>query len=431
MGLRVDVFVDNFNRNYVWIIVTSKNNKLSRKKEQIIRFDSYQAYSNYAHQFLQGAFFYEHNIDYARLEYYSHNFDHERDYITLKYNEYINGVKTPKKMRFDKDLEKELIEILRVNKKIPYFMPMDSRYYQYIDVEEEAKRKRQETIQTIRMSLNEFFALAGEKINIIKNNRYIVKGLKIFAIATISAGLLQGGYTLYKNNEMNSEYIIQTNALENLDDIPIYANKGKMGIMLGKLLKREYEEIDENDLKSLFDFLKKVEDSNYDNNSSFNLIKFNDLELNAEDYVGLDGVLEKIDKLYQRCFSEKGNKHVLNEQAAHKYIDYVLSLTVMYDVYNDTRPSQVNINYSSVSRPFANSEELRAYNKLPPILKYMILNQLKSIMLRSDYHVETEAGYTFKENDKYSLIGNLNVAIDSVVEELNQKCSTKTENKTI
>ena len=81
MDLKVDVFVDIKDRNYVWIMITSKDKKLSRKKEEIMRFDSYQVYSNYAHQFLKGAKFCHHSIDYGSVEYYYHSYNLQAIYV--------------------------------------------------------------------------------------------------------------------------------------------------------------------------------------------------------------------------------------------------------------------------------------------------------------------------------------------------------------
>ena len=434
MDTRIDVYIDMNNQNNVWGMIHSNDKKrpIKLKKDELVRFYDYQSMLYYVNNNYSKENITYHKIDYGCVEYYSHNGNPKLDYIAIKYYEYINGVRTPGKITMQPDLEQMFLEILRINKNIPSNMPLEERYHHDIDVYEENKIRRQEMKRNIKMSLDEFFAIVGNKIRNIKFNKKIVRGLVIL-IATVTLGeIIKEGYTLIED-DYHSEFIVQKHPVSGINKNNAYLNKGKVGIILEKLLRREYDEVNENDIKMVIDFLKEVEDYNYDNNDSYNSISFSDLNMNAEDYIGIGDVLKKVEELYNQSFTETNGKYALNANNAKKYLDYVLSLTFMYDDYHDTRSAIVGTNNTRFSSNYATSREIRAFDNFPPIMRFIILNQLKGMLSRCNYQVDVPPAYysLSEKTDKYSLMNKLNEELEKVIDELYILSLKSNENKTI
>lgn len=435
---KIDIFSERINANNLFGIVYYTEYKKGKPivKQEIVTFPSYDAMINYVkYNFdtyelthyvspnLKHIFF--HYVDYCSVDYYLHDGKPNKNYIVLNYREYANGTFYPKSMPFPKEYERLFLSI--VNRSKPIENKNQLVYANTIDVNEKRRANRHENYRRYSVPIGEFLKFSANKIKGIKNNRNVVGKLKVVMASSLLVSLLAGGYKLVTNNMYNSEYLENKNGVKNTRDMGIYVNKGQAGIIIEKLMQSKYEEVNSEELRFIIEFLDTIDDSNYDNNNSFNSYDYDDyfdyLLLQSDDYMESRNILKKIEHLYNKAFVINGNKVTINEKEAKVYIDYVASLSFMYDAYHQTRPAtQVKINSQSIISDYATTEEISIFDNYPPILRLIILSQLKGLMSHSDYKVTNRPSYYFKDIDKYSLLGDINDKMSNIEDELYMKC---------
>ena len=437
----IDIYVDTSNNNNLWGIVhyTDYQNRKPNQKEEIIRFENHDAMVEYVKTHFNGyeldhpvdinhkrVFF--HDVDYCDIKYFYYDGKPQLNHIEITYRENDNGNFVRKTVKFPKEYEDMFVEILKISKKIPPSKNLDSRYQKDVDVYEERANNRKEIIRSISMSFEEFFALSGKKIREIKEKKNFVSKLKVVTSVSAIVALLATGYTLESNNAKNSEYLSQKNAVRNSKDMKIYMKKGEIGLIIEKLMNDEYIDISPDEIKSVVSFIYNIEFRNYDFNDSFNSFNYSDYFKykvgNSNTFIDSSNILTKIEKLYNNCFELNSEKYYsLNKDAVYKYINYVASLSFMYDTYHTDRPySYVSVETQSITSPYATKEEIEMFDSYPPILRCIILTQLKCLLSKSKYEVIEKPSYYFKGTDKYDLLSEINKKLDSIVDEMFFKC---------
>ncbi len=445
----IDVYVDITNNDNLWAIVHSTEymNHKPIKKDEIVHFlNNHQMRDyvskhfgdyelthpvdiNYKHLFF-------HYVDYSKIEYFSHNGRPDLNYIEIKYYEIENKLPMLKRMRFPKEYEDFFKLIFKVSKKIPDNLYLGPTYHKDIDVYEEKDDIRRERLHNAKESIKDFGFTIKDKVKNIEVSPKLFKGLKIM-ISTVALGsLLAGGFNLVMDNIYNSEFIKQDNPIRNAEDVSIYANKGKAGVIIEKLLHSKYDEVSPDELKFVTSYIKSASESNFDNNDSFNTFRYTDYfmyEVGGEERNGISAdILKKIDSLYSSCFYNDNGRMVINETNASKYIDYVGSLTFLYDTYHSDKQSYVNtFDTQSIISPYATSSEITVYDNYPPILRYIILVQLKGLLQRSDYELKVRPSYYFKGTDKYDLLNEVSNRVGSTLDELYFQCGYNYRAKSI
>lgn len=443
----IDIYVDKENNNNLWGIIhlTEYKNHKPIKRDEIIRFMNYQAMEDFVRNYFNGyelsqpvdfinKQLYFHYVDYCDIKYYYYNGKPNLNHIEIAYREDVNGKSVRKVAKFPKEYENMFIEILKINKRIPPDRNLDSRYKRDIDVYEERANNRREVLRSLTMSFDEFFRLSGKKIKEVKNSGNLVKKLKVLtSISTITA-ILATGYVLETKNKENSEYLTQYNGVKNIKDVEIYLNKGNKGPIIEKLMTGKYHEVSPDEIKGVTEFIKQIEEANYDNNESFNTFNYTDYFKygvgDAKTFTESSEILKKIERLYNNCFNLSNNKYVLDKDSVNKYINYVASLTFMYDTYHTNRPvSYVSMETQSITSSYATDSEIIIFDSYPPILRYIIMNQLKNVLLRSNYEVKDKPSYYFKSTDKYDLLSEINKKMENILDEMYFECGYSSNRK--
>ena len=437
---KIDVFIDLTNKDNTWGIVyytEYKRNKPILKRE-IKKFSNFNEMIIFVKTNFNG---YElnhpvdyhkrqvfiHNVDYINIDYYLHEGTPHLNYLELNYKEYINGDYHIRKLRLPKEYEDMCINILKVNKKVNSNIKYDSRLINTIDVntKNNSKLSFEDSVKKRTIELNKKSKIQ-RKSNRIKNLKVIIS---IASLTTILTGI---GYGLVKNSKYKPDVITQKNQALTIRDIGISLNKDKASKIIDNLMDNNYEEVTLDELQYTLDFIKEVENSNYDNNKSINLFNYDDyfndkLIVNNSDNYNIQeitSVLKKIEKLYEQCFSLVDNELFIKRSGFNEYIDYVGSLTFMYDTVVDVRKSkQVPMDNQSITSKYATQKEIEIYNNYPLILKYIILKQLKTIISHSNYEIKNRPSYYFKGLDKNSLLEEVSNKMDIVVSQLKKKCS--------
>ena len=448
---KIDVFVDQTNKNNVWGIVYYteyyKNKPIVKEKivaftdfNDMIRFvksnfDSYEM--NHRVDYSERHIFF-HNVDYLGIDYYMHEGKPNLNYIELKYKEYINGDYQSRKRRFTKEYEKMFLHIVKVNKKLVENTTTNNLVVNTIDVyAKPSKKLLQEN------SLKENLGIINQERNrrrrvsqVTKNKNQRIKNLRIL-ISTVALGtiLVGGGYKIVKDiSTYKREFIVQNRPAITATDIDIYLHKSRANDIIANLMDNNYEDVSSEDLNYILEFIHKVENSNYDRNNSttmFNYTEYFSSKIYESNQniiweVNSDNVLSKIEKLYNDSFTFENNKLTIKKDNLKKYIDYVASLTFMYDTIVDNRGSdEVPMDTQSIFSIYANKVEIEAYNKFPLILKYTILNQLKAVLQHVEYQVTTRPSYYFKDLDKSSLINEVTSIMENTAESLKYYCREK------
>ena len=439
----IDVFVDITNNNNVWGMVysTEYKNHEPIKKQEIVHFLNYQEMIDFIKENFNGyeldhpvaiehkqLFF--HFIDYCDIEYFYHEGKPNLNYIEIKYYEYENGTHICRRMRFPKEYEDLFKMILKVSKKIPDNVFLGPQYHRDVDVYEERDQDRKNVIRSITVPIGEFFQFAGDKIRNIKNLKKspkLYKNLKIMISTITLSTLLAGGYHIVTENNYNSEFLRQDNPIRNVQDIGVYANKGRAGVIIGKLLAGKYDEITPEDLKFVTEFIKTANNNNFDGNDSFNSFNYSEYfmyEVGGDERYGISAdVLKKIEFLYNNCFYTENGKTVIVPENVKKYIDYVGSLTFLYDTYHSDKSfSNLTIDTQSPISPYATREEIETFDSYPPILRYIILVQLKGLMSRCDYQLDSRPSYYFGGMDKYDFLTEISNKIGLTLDEMFFQC---------
>lgn len=438
---KIDIFSEQINPNNVFGLAEYteyvKGKKVVKQEviplgslEAMIRFlkenfDTYEL-NHYVRDDQKHIFF--HYVDYCNVNYYLHDGKPNKNYIVLSYREYANGTFYPKSMPFPKEYEKFFVDI--VNRSKPQENNNKPVFAKDIDVNEKRKKNFQDNIQKYTIPMGELLKITGQKLHHLKDNKRVISGLKIIIGSAALAAILAGGYVLVDKFLANSDYLEQENPIRNVKDIGIFIDKANMGEIIEKLMLNKYEEVTFDNLKSVIEFLNRVDSSNYDKNDSFNSFDYDDyfdyLLLGTDYYSESREILEEIERYYKSSFENKGNKKVVNMDEAKKYIEYVAPLTFMYDTYHSDRPfSTVTFDSQSLYSPYVRSGEIKVFDSYPPILRYIILNQLKGLLLHTNYElsVEDRPSYYFDGRDKYTLLDNVKEKLNSIEEELYDNCA--------
>ena len=435
---KIDIFSERINPNNLFGIVYYTEFKKGKPitKSEIITFASYESMieylknnfntyelTHYVDPRLKHIFF--HYADYCSVDYYLHDGKPNKNYVVFNYREYENGKFFPRSMSFPKECEGLLLQI--VNRSKPQENKNKLVFANTIDVNAKRKQNALDNFQRYSIPISELIKFSGEKIKNIRYSPTTIKKLKILVAGTVLATIMASGYKLVTNNIFNSEYLEQNNRIRNTRDIGISLNKGKAGIIIEKLMQGDYSNVTSDELRFITEFIGVIDDSNYDQNDSFNVFDFDDYFefelLHNDNYSEARDVLKNIEDLYKKSFNHTGNKVTVNKSGAKKYLDYVLSLTFMYDTYHQTRPfTTVNFDSQSDDRPYATSSEISTFDSYPPILRLIILNEAKGLLSHTDYDVTERPSYYFDGLDKYSLLSKINEEINNVKDTLYNNC---------
>lgn len=435
---KIDIFSDVTNNNNLWgmLYYTEYKNHKPIQKQEIIRFQNNKAMLD----FLKTNFdsyeldhpvdinhkrIFFHYVDYCSIDYYYHNGKPDLDYLVIRVFEYVNNNRVLNNIRLPKEYEQVLVSVFKVNKGMPGALP--PKYHRDIDAYEEKSNNRKEIIQSITMSIEEFFKMAGNKIRNIVINKKTIKRITVLVSTVALASLLANGYNLVMDNEYNSDYLVQKGRVSSVEDINLYLNKGKVGKIIEHLMNGDYQSVSPEDMEYTIGFIRNLNDSNFDNNGSFNSFSFGDYfnyKLDdSVDFLTSMNVLKKIESLYNECFKTIDGKVTLIPSNVDSYITYVSSLSFLYDTYHSDRSvSYVKVDTQSIASPYAVSKEIETFDKFPPILRYLIMNQLRGILIRSNYELKVKPSYYFGETDKYSLLTALDKKIDNVVDSMYYNC---------
>ena len=95
----------------------------------------------------------------------------------------------------------------------------------------------------------------------------------------------------------------------------------------------------------------------------------------------------------------------------------------MYDTYHGVRKSNnISINNQSIISKTASTEEISTYDSFPPILRFLIMNQLKGLMSHTDYRVTNKPTYYFKSTEKSDLLNEIDERITNIKNDIYSKC---------
>ena len=433
---KIDVFSERINPDNLFGILyyTEYKNEKPIVNQEIVKFNNFKdmidflkknfdtyELDHYIRDDLKHIFF--HYADYLGVDYYLHDGKPNKNYVVFKYREYANNTFYPGEIKFSRDYEKLLLDITyRSN-------PMNRpNYGRTVDVKEERKINRTENYQKYTRTIGDLIKVSGEKLRGVKDNQRIVRNLKLIMGTTALASFLASGISLITDNAIHSDYLEQENMIRNTRDIGVYINKGHAGKIIEKLMQERYDEVTGEELDFLFDFINTVDESNYDKNDSYNMYDldnyFDHYLFNQDNYSELHAMLDKIERLYRRIFVVSDNKLEINNEEAREYIDYVSSFTFMYDTYRNTRPTNLVPLYNdNINANLANVSNIELYDSLPPILRLIILNQLKGVVAHADYKVANKPSYYFKSLDKYGLLGEIKDLILETEDELLFNCT--------
>ena len=440
---RIDLYVDIANPNNTWAIVQSIEYKKRKQvtKEEIIRFPSRDAMLDYLkNNFDCYELFYpvdmsqkkifHHFVDYCDMSYYMHDGKPNLNYVTLNFIEHENNMFINRNVVLPKEYESLFQDILKASKGINPTAKIGSKFEKEINVYDERAKAFRKRVDKYTVPLGEHLYKAGEKVINIKNHidkKKIVKALKIVCATATLGAVLAGGYVLVRNHTINSEFVKQTNPVANVEDLRLYVDKGSKGITINKLMDMKYDEISLDELKSVLTFIRELENSNYDYNNSFNSFNYSDYFdlklLENNNSVESCELLGKIEDLYNKSFLVEDDRVNLIETRAKKYIEYLSSLTFMYDTYHMTRPfSQVKTDYQSITSEYATQNDMKLFDSYPPILKYILLSQLKGMLSHTNYNARGDTPYYFGGKSQYDLLEGVSKEIDSVISDLYSKC---------
>ena len=435
---KVDVFTErtNINNSLAVLYYTElKHGKPYLKQEVVFflsradlltfiekNFGTYEL-NNYVPPELKQIFF--HTVDFCSVDYYLHDGKPDKNYVALNYREYVNRTFIPKTEKFPKEYEELLLKV--VNRSKPIETKNQLVFANTIDVYEKRRENIRENYRRYTEPMSELVTASRSKIKGLKDNKKIVGKLKIIVSGVVLASLLAGGYIIINNHIRKSQYLVQKNPLKNATDINIFTNKARAGEIIEKLMLGKYEEVSFDDLKFVFDFIGTIDDSNYDKNSSFNSYSFEDyfdyLLLGRDNYPESREMLMNLEKMYNNSFHIHESGIFIDKEAANKYIDYVLSLTFMYDTYHSDRPfTTVKLDTQSAYTSRANDDEMKVFDSYPQILKIIILNQLKGLIQHSYYNVNEQPSYYFGATDRNSLIEKIREIISGLEDELYFNC---------
>lgn len=443
---KIDVFVDKSNKDNVWGIVYYTEFRRNKPflKQEIRKFSSFNDMITFVRSNFNGyelnhqvdygkRHIFMHDVDYINIDYYLHEGKPHLNYLDLNYKEYINGNFHIRKIRLPKEYEEMLLQIIKRSQKLES-SKYNSHLINTIDVYAKSDKKRENAL-SVRDQI-EKRAMELRNISRSKKREARIKNLKVYVAGVSLISLLTvSGITIIKENKVDKmDIVTQKNTTISLRDMNVLLNKDKAGAIINDLMDNNYENVDNDSLKFVVDYIKEIENSNYDYNSSTTNFNYTDyfsykiLENHPEMLSVADAkmVLEKIEKLYNRCFNNLGQEVFINQSEVNTYIDYVASLTFMYDVNVDLRGSnQVVMNNQSITSRYATQKEIATYNNYPYILKYIILNQLKNIIYHSEYQVVSRPSNYFKGLDKEDLMNETSRKMELVLQELKNHCNYK------
>lgn len=437
---KIDVFVDVRNRDSVWAVIhyTEDRRGKSIPREKVIRFTNYKEMI----AFLRNNFdtyelnnrvdylhrkIFQHLVDYNCIKYYLHDGNPEKNYIEIEYKEYINDGFHIRTRIIPKEYNDMLVDIIKINKNLDRKAKLSDDLYQIVDVSAKKEKNYEDKVRIPRTVRR----LEKEKKSFPLDANMDKRKTGIKKLAIISTGVLMviilKGYVLDKNNQYKKNVVLQKQASIFGKDAFISQNKEKASIIINDLFDGNYDNVSEEDLRFVREFINNVGQSNFDRNNSSTFFEYKDFfsikfyensGYEVLDASKINSMLEKIEGLYSNCFKELGGELIFNEKAAERYIDYVATLTFMYNTNMENR--------SSYSR-YASQEDIMAFEKCPPILKYMILNQLKTILFHTNYQVAVEPSNYFGGLDKYGLMNNITKKMDNIGLFMKTQCNNNTQ----
>ena len=426
---KIDVFIDANNRDSVWAIVNYIEDRRGKSvpRKKIVQFKDYREMI----QFLQSHFdtyelnnkvdyihrkIFLHNVDYNCLKYYLHDGNPDKNYIEIEYKEYINDGFHTRKRNLPKEYENMLIDKIKINKNLNKNAKLNWDLYQTIDVNAQKEKNNSERLpRGVRREEREKKEFPMDP-NMGKR-KVGIKGLAIISTGVLIVAMTTG-YVIDRNKKYKKTVVIQKHASIFGKDAEISRNKEKASVIINDLFDGNYSSVSVDDLNLTKDFIYQVGQSNFDRNASSTFFEYNDFfsikfyENNGygiQDAAKVTGILEKIEELFSNCFKQVGGELIFNEKAAERYIDYVASLTFMYNTTIGSEISNQNTYYR-----YADQEEIMVYDKCPPILKYMILSQLKSVLSHTNYQTTINPSNYFAGLDKYGLLNSITERMDNL-----------------
>ena len=427
----VQVFIDMANHNNCWCMnnYIEYNQGVPYQKSQLYSFKDKNQLEMFLKENYNGyKIGYSRNdkvtIHYVKYDMVKCNIDIKNDELSsvlLMYQEYINGEYIEKSYRFPKEYEKFVLSIIEDKSKVKKFYSLHGAYHQPI------KRDTKENSVTL-LTVGDFFGLISDKVKRMSPNT--IKNLKRFVSVAALITLLTGGVSLIRSKG-NKPIIITKSPTKSEDDLYITRNNNKASTILDKLIRMDYDSITSNELYNIIEYIEKLETANYDKNMSFSLYDFQEYFNNSlSDYrysydyniISTQQMMNKVNTLYRSCFMEKNGHVVIDKDKAEKYINYVASLTFAYNTY--VGPDKT-VTERNIDSRFANKNDIMIYDNMPPILKIIILNQLKNMIDEVDFKIESGGKYYFGANNETAMIQKIDQLLYEATKILFADCDFK------
>lgn len=437
---KIELFTDQANPNNIWGLVYYT---VYERRKPVVKCDFVVFRSHYEMMDYLNSHFdcYElnHPVDIRNKKIFFHfityNYDllddkNDKKYFVVNYYEHSNGPIVSRSIPFPKEYKREFIDILRYSKGLaPLPRSKENRKLYSNNDENHISR---DYVSKYTSTIGDKLYKSGAKLKNIKKDPHrkeqVIHKLKVFVSTAVLASLLAGGYVLTDYHIKNSEYVTQVDAVSNLKDLDLFLNKDNMGVLINALMEERYSDVTLEELQNVISYIGKLVAANYDKNGSFNSFNFENYYsyklLGRDNYVESTELLKKIENMYKDSFYVgDGEVHLIRDNAI-KYIDYVCSLTFMYDSYHNERvKSYADVgNTDNIFSTRATTLEISTYDSFPSILKYTILTQLKGMISKVDYQVKDKPLYYFKDTNRDSILLAIEKQRDSVLDRLYFDC---------
>ncbi len=439
---RIELFKDIANPNNIWGMVyyTDYSKRKPVTKSTLVRFYNNFEMMEYLNKYFD-CYELNHPVDVRNKKIFFHFVTYQSDllddksnkkYFVLNYFEHSNGPIVSRSIPFPREYKNFFQDVIRVSKGMAPYQRLRSSISRDSELFGEKSQMGNTFVSKYTTTFGEKLYQTGAKLkNVKKDYRVkdnIVRKLKIFVSVAALATLLAGGYTLVTHHVYNSEYVSQVNAVTNLKDMDLFLHKADYGVKINALMEGRYDEVSPEELADTLEFIRKLDNANYDKNGSFNSFNYDEYFsyklVGQENYADSIALLKKIENLYKDSFYVSDNEVHIIEDGAYQYIDFVSSLAFMYDSYHENSDGSFlkNINSRNPFSKRATTAEISTYDRFPEILKYTILTQLKGMMSKVDFKVKEKPLYYFKDLSKDNLILEVSKRKDAVEDQLYFNC---------
>ena len=369
-----------------------------------------------------------HYVIFKNITYYFHEGHPDMNYLEFSYTEYKNSQQINDSIRLSGNYERMLIEALKESKKISGDLRSNSMYYRLIDVNRERKEQKAKNnrrkMEGIAFSVNEFCDML--QIGWNNNKKTIVSGLKLLGASLLTYIILSSGYTLVKDLFKKDAKFVNINMPTNTKtDSYVRKSLDRATNVIKSIIHNNKEELKREDLDFIVEYLKNLETINHDNNSSQAVFNYDEYflpaiaEIKDDEYLNQyyrQEILKKINGMYKKCFIRDGKKLRTNKEACFDFFNYVSSLSYALDV--EARDLPIEIMKFSKQYPgpgFASINEVRAYQSLPPVIRLIILTQLKGIENDMKFIFRDTPIYYFDKNNFGGITNSINKEYDKTI----------------